>query len=125
MNPFRRKPGTPEPESVEPVEPPVPETPEKTEAERLAEEMAEEEARRKELFAENDARHGHLHRLIMRSVDPDIAEQYNRTWEDGIFYSFNQPIYLQSIRLLAQLIEVLRSLQPQESWKDPETGGTS
>ena len=105
MNPFRRKPETPEPMAVEPAKPPVQEPPEKTEAERQEQESEKKDDSFEAMMAEHEERSRPAYEKVLEIVDPDIAESF-KCFRIGT-YHLDQPIKLQIARSLKKLVRLL------------------
>ena len=124
MNPFRRKPETPEPESVEPAGPPVSESPvsetqtdEKDPIQEYEEILKKQDEYKK--LRENNARI--WREMTFMNLPMSFVECFRKLSPSE--YPAELPVLMQIAASLHEIADALRSLLPQESWKDPETGG--
>ena len=118
MNPFRRKTETPEPESVEPAEPPVPETPVSVAETDEKDPFQEYE----EILKKQDENARIWREMTLMDLKPQVFAECFRKLSPSE-YPAELPVLMQIAASLHDIADILRSLQPQESWNDHETGG--
>ena len=126
MNPFRRKTETPGPKAVEPAEPPAPESPvsvaETDEKDPIRE--YEEILKKQEEYEKTRENNSRIWReMTLADLKPQVFVDCFRKLSPSE-YPAELPVLMQIAASLHEIADILRSLLPQESWKDPETGGT-